>query len=486
MGENPMSTRPEILKRNLRELEKREAMYGPGQAPIFLLNQIAELRGQIAAAKGEPPESPGPPTPPGPRLPDRGRSDIEPFVLQLFRPRDDGPPYVQVQSSSAGNTGPREIELPYSAEELPVVLKALATPFGGFPKDKFNQEEKETLVKLGLATGEHLLHTMYDTVGRRLYRSMFPRQVENLFSTARAETARERVSLPFRLVFDENAPELAAYPWELIHDDVPLVADGVVDLTRYVVFPRPSTVLDVKLPLRVLVIPARPGNLSTLPGHAEPDAILEGLRPLKEQGALEVTLLSPPTRDALVKHFDDEKEEVHIVHFDGHGSFGRLCPVCHVLHTATSKKCVKCSYPLSSVEAQGYLAFENDVGEAHYVGAKGFANSLTGNKTQLVVLSACRSGQVGGGSIFGGVGPALIRAGVPAVVAMQLTVPVDQAVRFAGTFYASLADFQLLVEAVGRCRRQLYDETSNPQAWFVPTLYLRSEDPRGELLRHPV
>jgi hypothetical protein len=178
-----------------------------------------------------------------------------------------------------------------------------------------------------------------------------------------------------------------------------------------------------------------------------------------------------------------DQAQPHVVHFDGHGSFGRLCPTCQVLHTPTSQRCIHCQYPLATEAAQGYLAFEDAKGAVHYVSARSLANALSRQRPPLVVLSACRSGQVGGTGVFNGAGPALIQAGVPAVMAMQLTLPVEQAIRFARALYGALAGFHPLVEAVGRGRQQLYDERWNPRAWFVPALYLRSDDPRGELFR---
>lgn len=492
-----MSTRLEIMIRNLKELEKRAAMHGPGEAPLFLLSQIEELKEQVhqeiddLQAKAMDDERIQ-------RLETllasvqsvelaakAGGRDVQadgrvPFAVQIMQP-EDSPPQVLVQRSWAGDTGPQPLEPPYGPDDLALVMKALATPVGNLPPGRFDADEVTRLEDLNLVESGHLLERMYRVVGGDLYEALFPPEVERLFHAARSQTRSERRSLALRLVFDAGVATLASYPWELIHDDVPLVADGVVDLTRYVAFPGPRSALDVTLPLRVLGIASRPSGLPSLPPSDEPQAVSEGLASLAEQEALEMTWLSPPTRRALLDTL--QQEDVHIIHFDGHGSFGRLCPACHVLHTATSEQCACCHYPLSTVDARGYLAFEDEDGDVTYVSARSLANALSRNKTQVVVLSACRSGQVGGGSVFAGVGPALIQAGVPAVVAMQLPVPVDDAVRFARTFYTSLADFRPLVEAVGRGRQQLYDETCNPRTWFVPTLYLRSDDPRGEMFR---
>ncbi len=616
-----MSTRLEILARNLKELEKRKSMHAPGEEPLFLLSQIEELKEQIRQEGGRELESLrhrydearenlrlieerkssyvlSTDIPLGlikderrlrdelkelekrvrflenllesvrDRDPDeemnggdgnkREKRDEDetieeiPFVLRLLHPQG-GAPQVLVQHSGAGEDKPCPLKLPYAVEylfsidldlgeldrkeaseklreqfeehnetltsqalveenrvgnhwkiidgdreyvirnegqklnvyghNLALVMKALATSVGKLPADSFDDNEVKRLEHLGLVESGHLLERIYKVVGQCLYDALFPTEIERLFYAERNKARSKRRSLALRLIFDAGGATLASYPWELIHDDVPLVADGVVDLTRYIALPNPRSALEVNLPLRVLGIAPRPSGLPSLPLSDEPQAVSEGLTALAEREALEITWLSPPTRRALLETL--QQEDVHIIHFDGHGSFGRLCPTCHILHTATSKHCVRCQYPLSTVDARGYLAFEDKDGKVNYVSARSFANALSRNKTQVVVLSACRSGQVGGASVFNGVGPALIQAGVPAVVAMQLPVPVDDAVRFARTFYISLASFHSLVEAVGRGRQQLYDETCNPRTWFVPTLYLRSDDPQGDVF-HPI
>jgi hypothetical protein len=496
------------MVRNLKELQKRKTMYGPGASPLFLLNQIADLRSQIrqevqgelrrlqgvgsaeadagdrerigrieallasvqtggsaAAAAG----------------PEAGTEVGLPFAVQILQPQD-GDPQVLVHRSWAGDTGPQPLELPYAGEALDVVMRALATPVGRVPVDRFTAAELARLEDWGLVGSGHVLARMYEVVGRALYRALFPPEIARVFHAARSRARSEQRALALRLIFDAGAATLASYPWELIHDDVPLVADGVVDLTRYIAFPGPRAALDVGLPLRVLGIAPRPSGLPALPRFDEPGAVAEGLASLAARDALALTWLSPPTRQALLGAL--QRADVHVIHFDGHGSFGRLCPACGVLYTATSARCTRCQYPLTTVEARGYLAFEDEGGGVNYVSARSLANALSRSRTQVVVLSACRSGQVGGGRVFNGVGPALIRAGVPAVVAMQLPIRVADAACFARTFYTSLADFEPLVEAVGRGRQPLYDETRSPQAWFVPTLYLRSDDPRGDLFQH--
>ncbi|MDI7277912.1 MAG: CHAT domain-containing protein, partial [Anaerolineae bacterium] len=123
-------------------------------------------------------------------------------------------------------------------------------------------------------------------------------------------------------------------------------------------------------------------------------------------------------------------------------------------------------------------AFERAGGGADWRSAENLAAALFRNpQVRLAVLSACRSGTVGGALVFSGAGPALIGAGVPAVVAMQCEVPLYATVAFAEAFYAALAERLPLVQAVANARTHLDDEM-----WYRPALYLRGRnDPRGIL-----
>ena len=146
----------------------------------------------------------------------------------------------------------------------------------------------------------------------------------------------------------------------------------------------------------------------------------------------------------------------------------------HYPHIAT---CQSCNTPLDDVPPLGYLAFENSVGSADYVSTEDMENLLLGSEVRLVLLSACQSGVVRGESLFGGLGSGLIRAGVPAVVAMQFSVPVKATVRFAQGFYTALAQAETVPRAVAQGRRRLF----RGKTWFIPTLYLRSTDDKGRL-----
>jgi CHAT domain-containing protein len=98
---------------------------------------------------------------------------------------------------------------------------------------------------------------------------------------------------------------------------------------------------------------------------------------------------------------------------------------------------------------------------------------------RLVVIHACQSAMVDDdGGLLTGVAPALsIVTG--AVVAMQLTVRIEAATRFAEVFYEELLGTGCsLQEAVARGRQVLFTEEPDSASWYVPTLYIRSREPQ--------
>ena len=95
-----------------------------------------------------------------------------------------------------------------------------------------------------------------------------------------------------------------------------------------------------------------------------------------------------------------------------------------------------------------------------------------------MVLGACQGSAVGGMGMFQSTAPALIRAGVPAVVANQFSIYVDAEKEFTGEFYASIARGESISAAVADGRRAMAEHRGQ---FFLPTLYLRIADGEGYL-----
>ena len=335
-------------------------------------------------------------------------------------------------------------------------------------------------------------------IGTALFEAFFPpgglREALRANLNAASSTAPARIELTFRA---EDAG-VGAYPWELLYDpDRGFVfANRRSALIRYVACPLPVPRLLTSDALNLLLVTSRPISQPTDPIQlpllmdAESKAIADGLAEPLASGAIQLEPLPPasPARstwellsDYLTTHTGAEAP--HILHFDGHGGFGRRCAIapagCGLLNAASETVCRGCGRHLDG-PPQGYLAFEARNKRPHWVSAREFSNLLVDAGVRLAVLTACKSAVVAGQSVFSGMGPALIQAGVPAVVAMQFSVTAEAAKSFTRSFYLALAQYAPLTQAMSQARAALFaDET----AWYRPVLYLRTDakNPDGKL-----
>jgi CHAT domain-containing protein len=247
---------------------------------------------------------------------------------------------------------------------------------------------------------------------------------------------------------------LARLPWELLHDEHGfLLQQGAVTLTRHVQFARATPRLKVAGPVRILLIEARPVRVPPLPAGREYGLLEKTVSSLRDPGLITLERLQPPTYEALVDRLSDA-DDVHVIHFDGHGGFdGR----------------------------SSFLVFENAYCEREDVDAARFAAALAGKKVRLLYASACQTAAAGPGSIFTGLGPGLLVAGIPAIVSMQFSVEVGAAEKFLARFYRSVAQGKPLPDSLADARQLLFNPIFG-HAWATPVLYLRSRDAEGRLL----
>jgi CHAT domain-containing protein len=158
-------------------------------------------------------------------------------------------------------------------------------------------------------------------------------------------------------------------------------------------------------------------------------------------------------------------ERTDIFHFSGHGSY--------IQGSATG-------------DAQGVLVFSDANNNAFEVSSNTFAELLKSKGVRLVVLGACEGGRRDGGeNVWNGVAAALLRVGIPAVVAMQFTIDDRLGAAFIAAFYQALVAGRTVDEAVatGRAAIRIAALNGNKDVrdWGVPVLYLRS--PGGTIFK---
>ncbi|MGK7903030.1 MAG: GUN4 domain-containing protein [Hormoscilla sp.] len=428
-------------------------------------------------------------------------------LLELYlSPLDKTRFKVIVTQSPVAGGGETESSLPFSDAEdnrRGTLIKSLE--FSSFEPRKFSKKgEQDWMVKAGfLAKDGKYFHPNYlANIGKALYQALFPKgsQVEQCLKSSIHKAQSESTQLVVRLKFIENVEgraRLIDYPWELVHDSQKFLSHYGVEFYRYIDYLGAVPNLSPLEKLHVLVVSSSAGDdrlgLKRLPGNrqnpqGELRSIRKGLETARNKGHISLEELPNPTFGELRKYLTDHpgNNAPHVLHFDGHGLFGKRCQHCQTMHSGTiPQQCRKCNAELPS--PQGYLVFEDEDGNADYISAKELGNllqqsSLSDGSSQtggvvLVVLSACQSGMaIAGESVFNGVAQNLIAHQVPAVVAMQYSVKVGSATKFAEQFYRSLGQKNSLAVAVSQGRAAMGVEGNQ---WYRPVLYLRWQDNEG-------
>jgi hypothetical protein len=269
--------------------------------------------------------------------------------------------------------------------------------------------------------------------------------------------------------------------WERLYDTHtgrprPMAASADTPFSRYIGLPSPEPEPVDERPLRILVAVANPKDLppglSPIQVADEVQGLAQALAELRQKGQVALTFMPgrtglpenlraqldqpgyevldvPTGLDDILRHLPDH----HALHFVGHGIYQR-----------------------QRERAALYLEKPNGTWQA--VDDETIAAKL-GNirpQTRLVFLSACESARGEGRDPFVGLGPKLVQAGVPAVVAMREQVSMDVARQLTADFYQRLLDHGQVDLALNEARNLLLNLATVD--WAIPVLFMRLREGR--------
>ncbi len=350
-----------------------------------------------------------------------------------IQPRGGGY-YTCIATSSAGEAHV-DFALPFSDQDLQIlVLQVLASVGRSRRKTRRIQSQERQLL---------------EDFGGQLFQAVFSGAVRNFLDRSLAAAESKKVGLRIRL---RLPPELANIPWEYLYDRE---SAGFVSLSpetalvRYVDMPRPPQPFPISPPLRILAMISAPSDVPELQGDDEWDKLNAALTDLTGRGMVQVDRLDRATLAALQRPL--RGREYHILHFVGHGMYDE--------------------------DAQdGALALEAGDGRTRLVTGRDLGMMLKGHPSlRLVVLNACEGARSAPDDPFGGVAQALVRQGIPAVIAMQFEISDPAALVFSQSFYQAIADGLPVDLAMVQARLAMFAE-GNEVEWGTPVLYLRSPD----------
>lgn len=354
---------------------------------------------------------------------------------------------ANVISSPAGEAS-NKFEMPFSEEELKDFLERLGQPAERKSAEEFDEAAKD--------------------FGNRLFKSVFRDEVRDCLMRSRDRARDKECGLRIRLRFNDKeqgelkltasqkeVQKLLALPWEYLYSPSLRFPSRVAEtpVVRYMHLDEPVGELTVKGPLRILVMISSPDDYPLLDVDKEWKALNKAFADLRRNGVVDLKLLEDASETALQHEL--RTNPYHIFHFIGHGGY-------------------------DAESGDGFLIMEHSEDEdeekkrtvGRRLNGEGLADHLRSRRTlRLVVLNACDAGRVSLTDPFGGTAQSLVRAGIPAVIAMQFEITDNAAVDFAREFYKALADHCPVDAALADARLAMGDAE-----WGTPALYMRSED----------
>jgi tetratricopeptide (TPR) repeat protein len=268
---------------------------------------------------------------------------------------------------------------------------------------------------------------------------------------------------PRLLTLTSDDADALALPWELLRDGQgPLVFRDLVLRRRLHGTPPPAVAPAASLPLRVLLVVARPTDVSFIDPRSSAGPLLDALDQLG--GLVRVEMCDPPTLAELDSRLDaakDRGEGFHLVHFDGHGVY----------------------LPQLGV---GALCFEKADGTNDLVKGPDLGDLLQRMRVPVALLEACQTADLACAPVFGSVAPALLKSGVGSVVAFSHAVLVSASRILIERFYKAVCKGKSIGEALNAGRRALHADPVRAKTragdltlrdWHIAELYQVGEDP---------
>jgi hypothetical protein len=299
--------------------------------------------------------------------------------------------------------------------------------------------------------------------GKQSFDSLFgDRRGGALFNDATREGYEQ-----LHVLISSDDPQVLGWPWEALHDPQVGQLAQLCQIERRLNTVRTPDAVTHSWPdnqVNILLISARPFAVDV-----NYRSISRPLVELIEKHDLpaRVTVLRPPTFERLQEHLLERPNHYHIVHFDGHGSYG-------VNHAHSGS-------PHVLQGPEGRLIFEDAKGQPAPISAEQLSVLLRQHHIPAIVLNACQSAMVDEGAKdpFASVAAALVKAGIRSVVAMAYSLYVSGAQEFLPAFYRDLFRTGGVAQAARSGRQRMLQQKGRVCAqgryplddWLVPVVY---------------
>ena len=315
------------------------------------------------------------------------------------------------------------------------------------------------------AADSSLSHSLV-TLGQTLYDALFQGTIRDSWMTAQGVAQNRREDLRLRLGL--RGDRLPRLPWEVLNaGGRPLATGTDVIFSRYqsafasmatVLQSQPLPALEKNQPLKILMVLAAPTDQEVLALRQEANHLNEELQ--REQATrsgngplptIELTILDQPGREQLTQAL--EQGCYQVLHYAGHSNLGG---------------------------SGGDLYLVSDkTGLTEVLSGDDLAGLLVNNGIRMAVFNSCRGVYTATSdsvSETGNLADALLKRGVPAVLAMAERIPDDVALTLSRLFYRNLRQRSPIDLSLSRARQGLLSSYgSNQLYWALPILYLHPD-----------
>lgn len=309
--------------------------------------------------------------------------------------------------------------------------------------------------------------------GALLFRALFPKNSRLLdgYRDSLSRARQEEKHVRFRLHVAPEAPiDLHRLNWELLFDDV---EKRCLSRWRETAFSRYASVpLNAPAPAagrpKLLVVIGAPSNWEELKlARIDPEQARQEMAAALDSvaGFMPYEIMQGPATPARVRNRLDE------------GGFQAVHVYAHGLLRENPETGLR----------SASLVLEEEDGTGAPVGEDLFAEIFDGlSELRLVTLMTCHGGVQTQDDPFGGLGPTLVRLGVPAVISMRRSISFVAARIFTESFYDYLARHGRVDAAANEARQHAFLTLNgvrrHPAAasieWSSPTLTMRLRDAR--------
>lgn len=327
--------------------------------------------------------------------------------------------------------------------------------------------EPQDLQETGAAhsSSSGLLH-----LGHQLYQALFTGSLRDSWVIAQGIANHRNTYLRLRLGL--KGTDVLALPWEVMHDGdrarpgvIYPVATGEIMFSRYQAGVASASALRKSWMerdpiLRILLVIALPDDQERLALAQEVQHLKQELEndPVVpdvggDRPPVQLTILEQPDREQLTQAL--EQGQYDVLHYSGHSDLGEMGGDLYLVNRHTGL-----TEPLSGQDLAGLLV---------------------NNGIRLVVLNSCRGAYSASANAQGEMGAnnlaaAIVRRGVPAVLAMAECIPDNVALTLTQLFYRNLRQGYPIDLSLNRARQALMSVyTSHYLYWALPVLYLHPD-----------